>query len=651
MRKTQQKLIEKATRRKFPETWIQILSREDLTVDILDNLYRYLYWCLYRDIPESQAVDEIQFFLSLPCTVPQKEYLERMQAVLRSPVSREEQRFLVSLPSGGHFAVYLGLFEAKIAREDMPAFLKVYDRYKRDGWSRLRFLDLLSHSHIRDSLLADGDTSIFAYLYSSPAPVPDVDEVEQFLERHPDIFQKIAPEHAFSTDGQLADEILQLTANHFERRIREKYDFKDNVYYSEENEYKDEMLAEVGEVARKWDTTFHVELPLPKSLFIISIAKNYVNFVVKETCSFYLNKEGKVRWENPKKILSFCITPNGDFLSQRKNGKGKYPMTIKQLYRLQKYVPELFSLLREELIKENIFFADVFSDCQYGCLLPLRISDLKKYHNRRECMLSSYKKAEKLKIDFNKRNLNICYLQVKALSYVEKGKSTEILMQEKGFDFIKKPMDSSKAEVVIKKFLAYLILQRIVSCGDLSYAWCEHQGIINPISHEEMDRTAYDYVSMSVDTGKKVKLTMKTATEVINCHDAVNKDTEIEEYTGEVQVPKHSHFQRLRELLPASFEWITTRERLVEEAKMLHHCVWRYAEEISKDRSAIYSYVDTYGMLNQDKIPRRYTIEFRVEEGNYVVKQSQGAYNEPNTSMVKEYVEQFLSAQEQANSA
>lgn len=77
------------------------------------------------------------------------------------------------------------------------------------------------------------------------------------------------------------------------------------------------------------------------------------------------------------------------------------------------------------------------------------------------------------------------------------------------------------------------------------------------------------------------------------------------------------------------------------ETKIQHHCVWSYADYISQDISAIYSYVDYAAKFGDT--PKRYTIEFRADaEGKFYVAQAQGRYDAVNSSKIASYIEEIL---------
>lgn len=102
----------------------------------------------------------------------------------------------------------------------------------------------------------------------------------------------------------------------------------------------------------------------------------------------------------------------------------------------------------------------------------------------------------------------------------------------------------------------------------------------------------------------------------------------------------------MRKILPKEFEWIKNRKRLILETELQHHCVWSYADKISSDMCAIYSYVDKDGSksLCNDGNPKRYTIEFNFnkQNGTYYVEQVQGKYDAVNSSGMRNYIDKIL---------
>ena len=74
--------------------------------------------------------------------------------------------------------------------------------------------------------------------------------------------------------------------------------------------------------------------------------------------------------------------------------------------------------------------------------------------------------------------------------------------------------------------------------------------------------------------------------------------------------------------------------------KVQHHCVWHYADKITEDNCAIYSYYDVDAKYGSS--PKRYTIEFMISSNKYYVEQVQGRYDRKNASVLHDYLQSYL---------
>jgi len=71
--------------------------------------------------------------------------------------------------------------------------------------------------------------------------------------------------------------------------------------------------------------------------------------------------------------------------------------------------------------------------------------------------------------------------------------------------------------------------------------------------------------------------------------------------------------------------------------------VWSYADRITKDQTAICSFLDKSGRFSDGKEDTRYTLEFGLDKkGRYFIRQIQGKYNQGNTSELYEHVKNLL---------
>lgn len=116
-----------------------------------------------------------------------------------------------------------------------------------------------------------------------------------------------------------------------------------------------------------------------------------------------------------------------------------------------------------------------------------------------------------------------------------------------------------------------------------------------------------------------------------------------EKITKNVKISKNTKFKPLYKALPKEFEPIKSKKRLIKKTAMQHHCVWSYADNITNDISAIFSYMDHAGEYSKTGKSERYTIEVRYgkEEGFYV-NQIKSKYNKDCKREFWKYVQHFL---------
>lgn len=342
----------------------------------------------------------------------------------------------------------------------------------------------------------------------------------------------------------------------------------------------------------------------------------------------------------------YFITPDVRFFEKR-NGKS-YPLSINSVLFMMKMNP-VFKTLVQHLIKilsnYNKFALDVLKDYRevFDWLTPMYINDIFLFHNKKEYFLSKYKTAQDLNIKWNKLNLNLSYMIMKSYPYVTE-KSRNILIQIRNPLIIRnmKEIYNRKLKDKIVNFLSGIIIYRISEFSTQDDYEVIETGVLPEEQGENMRLAATDYVDMCMQRKIKVRLDIKTEKHLNKLHDAVNR-ADYDKETGKVEVPKKSRFYKLRAILPEEFEWIKTRKRLIMETKIQHHCVWKYADNITNDKSAIYSYVDYDGRFSEDGASKRYTIEFCMDEkGKYYVSQTQGRFDLVNSSKIQEYIETLL---------
>lgn len=375
---------------------------------------------------------------------------------------------------------------------------------------------------------------------------------------------------------------------------------------------------------------------------------------------------------NKKNIVIF---PNGDIYKEIKNEK-LVPISFKELYDLRNLnndTKKLVDCIISEVSKMTPIFKDISRDFEITNLFPIKFNDLYKYHTKNELMKDMYGLAKDLPINYNKININLSYLIVKSYNYVnDRSKKILIQLKDKDNSILKlvnrcmakswrRPTYKGKVFFFLQSIIIYTINEK-TNWGKTRKKYIEEN--LNFIAENILDAEFYefeencaddmliqvgDYVNMCIYSNKRVK--PKVDLSISNIHTLIEKHNDVswlsrKSGTKPVKVPKDSVFNNLRKILPKEFEWIKNRKRLILETELQHHCVWSYADKISSDMCAIYSYVDKDGSksLCNDGKPKRYTIEFNFnkQDGTYYVVQVQGKYDAVNSSDVQNYIYKIL---------
>ncbi len=427
-----------------------------------------------------------------------------------------------------------------------------------------------------------------------------------------------------------------------------QYKYNDDCKVLEKWKSPDNIRA-FKDVVKKTKTNAYVLEPLYRVL--VSQNNSFINIkalVFTEVKLSYQDDSQSVTEFGSKTLyaVDYFITPDVRFFEKR-NGK-TYPLSINSVLFMMKENP-VFERLVQYIVKVlsyyNMFVLDVQKDYKEICnwMIPMTVNDILLYHSRKEFFLSKYKTAQKLNIKWNKLNMNTSYMILKCIPYVT-GKSKNILLQTRTPIIIRnmKELRGRKLKDKIVNFLSGIIIHRIAENTPKDTYTVIETGMLPEEQGEDVRLAAEDYVNMCMQRKLKIRLDIKTERHLDKLHEAVNR-VDYDKATGKVVIPKESRFNKLRKILPEEFEWIKTRRRLIMETKIQHHCVWSYAEDITNDKCAIYSYVDYEGKFSNDGSPKRYTIEFCMDkEGKYYVSQTQGRFDCVNSSNIQKYIESLL---------
>lgn len=454
--------------------------------------------------------------------------------------------------------------------------------------------------------------------------------------------------------------------------LRNSYSYYNNII---------QMNAEVFDRYKQlvMDNGIDITLNNIKSIStkIVIKTNGTINIYIREYKGNKILSSGKLQTydETKSNKNDIVIFPNGDIYKKTKNEK-LVPISFKELYALRNLnndTKKLVDCIISEVSKMTPIFKDISRDFEITNLFPIKFNDLYKYHTKNELMKDMYGLAKDLSINYNKININLSYLIVKSYNYVN-DRSKKILIQLKDKDncilkLVNRCMAKNWHRLTYKRkvffFLQSIIIYTINEKTDFGKARKKYiEENLNLIAENILDAEYYDfeedcaddtvrqvgdYVNMCIYSNKRVKpkvdLSISNIHTLIEKHDAVSWLSR-KSGTRPVKVPKNSVFNDLRKILPKEFEWIKNRNRLILETELQHHCVWSYADKISSDMCAIYSYVDKDGSksLCNDGKPKRYTIEFNFnkQDGTYYVEQVQGKYDAVNSSDVQNYIYKIL---------
>ena len=454
--------------------------------------------------------------------------------------------------------------------------------------------------------------------------------------------------------------------------LRNSYSYYNNIVQMNEetfDKYKQLVM----------DNGISIKLNNIKSISTKIIIKmnGTINIYIREYRENNILPSGKLQnnYEVKSNKKDIIIFPNGNIYKKTKNEK-LVPISFKELYDLRNLnndTKKLVDCIISEVSKMTPIFKDISRDFEITNLFPIKFNDLYKYHTKNELMKDMYGLAKDLPINYNKININLSYLIIKSYNYVN-DRSKKILIQLKDKDnrilkLVNHCMAKNWRRLTYKRkvffFLQSIIIYTINEKTDFGKTRNKYlednlnlivENILDAEFNEfeedfadDMIIQVGDYVNMCIYSNKRVK--PKVDLSISNIHTLIEKHNDVswlshKSDTKPVKVPKDSVFNGLRKILPKEFEWIKNRKRLILETELQHHCVWSYADKISSDMCAIYSYVDKDGSksLCNDGKPKRYTIEFNFnkQNGTYYVVQVQGKYDAVNSSDVKNYIYKIL---------
>ena len=477
----------------------------------------------------------------------------------------------------------------------------------------------------------------------------------------------------------LDDSGLNFIAHHKQHDIFFKREYGALVY-PEKNEIFRQCAKLMNQQFKVDTPAWTIAIDISTNMFVSIVYKEYNEILVMPQYGYYDNLWSVTRETYATKTVNIFITPDGKiFRRHERAGESKViPLTIVEvLHYMNKdnFFGEVIKWIINYFGEKNGFVHDVIKDCQeVQCVMPLTLNDVLDCYNKNHFFKTKYKSSYGMSVNWNKKNINLSYMIIKAYPKIEDGVGRRALLQINDKSLVENLDCCKKLDYKTMNFISNVIKKSVIeaekranakklekSLNELKQEISTEIGtgllegefdgwMANRVEEElnlnAIGRDVFDYVRMCFLSKKKVRIDVKSVSQLTNMHDAVahgNGGNHYRQNTGTVTIPKDTKFKHLREILPDDFEWIKSRKRLILETELQHHCVWSYAGKITSDRCAIYSFVDSNAEHADDGKPKRYTIEFDVDnKGKYGIVQVQGRYDRVHTEEMRKYIQKIL---------
>lgn len=645
MRKMQKNLLENAEKKHFSEEQMAVLSDEAFTIAELRRAFRY-FDCQRQYYTDDETADEFKRCVQI---------LRPALAVNFCANSIAIMDFLFPLRRD-----YLLGPEKK--KEILELLIQTENASFADGLLRL----MLDVPELCQNYKLAGGKAIFPSLVRDGYVIGDAKEASllwlpvwtsylgRILKEHPDVdFDEFLENMDVSdADGEgyrkisLNDKKIfesEMRKNPYTEKLKEA-GFLDEGDITDENR-EDSFIGTIQYSKKQFDSSTaerfmqiapEAEFRLAETYYDVNITADARNRSICMIFSVYQGVSGQNGQISPYGRMSsfkLLLFGNGKAYEELrlKNGRRLIPLTLKTLGQKMErennpFFWDAWAAIMAVKSQINPFMKDIVRDMGEKTrqlrMPPVSLDKMLEYHSRSDFMTGYYKKAKDICVNWNKRNLAASYLLLQCKSRVD-DKSFRKLLQVTDQELMKLAQEAHSADSCLRKVISGYISQTVQAS--------EEEGI-----------EIRDYVNMCMETKEKISLRFQSMKKLKEAHNKVTERHYIKG-TRKVTVPKGSKFLTLRRKLPQEFEWIKSRQRLIEETAMQHHCVWSYADRITKDQTAIYSFLDKSGRFSNGKEDTRYTLEFGLDKkGRYFIRQIQGKYNQGNTSELYEHVKNLL---------
>lgn len=558
MRKGQMQILKSAKSGDYNDTCIQILSREDMTIRELKNLYYELY--VVRQCSE----DYICKFISLldNCRKFFHSYLSETLdfdiSVLDKFSSEEkilnfysDSEFVCKSVDDAILVSKYGIDNVKAVNKLRNRLFDIFDELNIAEFRRNSYLRFICNKLFNTDHCAEFVDYLLKYKFSEASREFLSESEMHFVECRTEFRKKYF--FNMESDYNISDDIASI-------------DFKGckgYIYHRGAKidvDYNDDFVTMKR---RYYDKIYH---DIHGSLFPADTYNSTVLSFSYKTETFlkgYTKKSDDKSHFVPAKLRDiFDIISTG----RSEASVGNANTVIDYLCR--KYNTFIFKDLYKDYLESGSF------------LPPIMPEEAGQYKTKQQLFEDFY--YIPVHTNWNKRNVNLAYCICKL--------------------YPRMTAEALRRAVETKKCISsyHLGRERYVM---VLYLWEAFYNIKNVMSNHTMrDALMQEYINKQICLDP-LGQTVNRHNEVYDLQYAVS---------GPFHIRKNTKFQRLIDNLPEEYELISAPDRLTEEGQIQHCCVGSYYKYIASDKSMIYSIV-----YNK----RRHTIEFCIKDGKYIMQQ------------------------------
>lgn len=660
MRKTQEKILEKARKNNYSPSTLTILE-SDLPVSLLHDIYI----CLGNHKNEDIEKDQLLYLINLPYihawglnysqnTIneiyndvmiieqsPDKKELYDLYFYGMTPsLSLDTCLYIVDRCNSESLSVtdfrdcLYDLLDKEPGWKNIPAYFdKVDDMVIEKVISLLKYKRNIDASNISYRCLASFFDNNFSndflnkYQFS-----PKIIKAKLFKQNYPQFYKSLLDnykkEHAINSESEI-EELLS-----FSNVLRNH-----RIWIKEPDKIK-EMEEFINFAQKKSNSLQDMYFSLSGRPVQLIINLNYKSFTldIKYGDYYYTRYDsykntfeiacGKKQSKYNRIVhLLFFYDDGGVYYNPTKQFQKWVPISFRKFDEYLNKGCSSLSVLFNEYINQRLEEKKyIWKDLKlylktglyaYTIFPPITLKEINSYHNLDELMKHKYKHADF--VNWNKCNLAWGYLLMKLFPQVTI-ESKNMLLNMK-YDYLSdNPMVKNVQSFMYDFILDYL--------DPSSYP------VVNgkKIDREHMFIIVSDYVRSCKTTKRKINLCFTSGKKLKEAHDDMQVII-LSKYTPKIKIKRNSKFNNLKKLLPDDFEQIKTKKRIIEEGVKMHHCVASYASLVNSDTCAIYS------LVYEDN---RYTIEFRSNKKGYFVRQLHGVCDSDAPKEVWNYVNSFI---------